>query len=226
MTDASSRGRDLRTSQPAGPSSVDTPRRRIQEAATQLFVTQGYRGTSVKDITLACSLTPGALYNHFPSKESVLYAIILKTHVQLDFELERAVEAVGDAPDERLFALVHAFALFHQQHRRETLVANLEYVELSGDDRADIVARRRHHRARFEEILTAGVASGAFVLPRGDGENDIKLVTTAIVNMAIRLSEIHGPDTHMDDDSLAAFHAELALRMVLTEARRRRGFRR
>jgi len=210
------------SSPPVALASVDTPRRRIQAAATELFVTQGYRGTSVKDITRACDLTPGALYNHFPSKESLLHAIILETHIELDAQLARALVDVGDAAEERLFALVHAFALFHHRHRREALVANLEYVELTGEDRAEIVGRRRHHRQQFESVLTDGVADGAFVLPHGDGVNDIKLATTAIVNMAIRLSEVHGPDTHMEDDALASFHAELALRMVEGDNARRK----
>ena len=49
---------------------------RIAEAAIELFYSQGATATSVRDITSACGLTPGALYNHFSSKEQLLYVLI------------------------------------------------------------------------------------------------------------------------------------------------------
>src|SRR5262245_55098829 len=46
-----------------------TLQRRIADAAIELFYRNGATATSVRDITAACGLSPGALYNHFSSKE-------------------------------------------------------------------------------------------------------------------------------------------------------------
>jgi AcrR family transcriptional regulator len=55
--------------------STDT-RSRILSAAVRLFGEQGYAGTSVRDIAESLGLTKAALYYHFPSKETILDALL------------------------------------------------------------------------------------------------------------------------------------------------------
>jgi AcrR family transcriptional regulator len=50
-------------------------RRRIVEAALQLFSVKGYFNTSVSDLLTATQLTKGGLYCHFQSKEEIWYAV-------------------------------------------------------------------------------------------------------------------------------------------------------
>jgi AcrR family transcriptional regulator len=50
----------------------------ILNKAIGIFLSKGYHGTSVDDITKAAGLTKGALYWHFKNKEAVLKDIILK----------------------------------------------------------------------------------------------------------------------------------------------------
>ncbi len=49
-------------------------RRAILEAAASLFDEHGYEGASTTDIIMRSGLTRGALYHHFPSKESIAVA--------------------------------------------------------------------------------------------------------------------------------------------------------
>lgn len=53
-------------------------RDRILEAATDLFVAQGFAGTTVADVQTAAGLTAGsgALYKHFASKEELFAACV------------------------------------------------------------------------------------------------------------------------------------------------------
>lgn len=53
----------------------ETTHAEIIEAAEQLFAKQGYESTSVQDIADKCSMTKGALYHHFKSKEELLEKI-------------------------------------------------------------------------------------------------------------------------------------------------------
>jgi AcrR family transcriptional regulator len=55
----------------------DTPRRLI-DAATSLFATRGFDGTSVRDVTAAAEANLGAITYHFGSKQG-LYEAVLET---------------------------------------------------------------------------------------------------------------------------------------------------
>ncbi len=60
---------------------------RIVDAALELFAQNGYLGTSMSDIAKQLSITKGALYKHFASKQEILDQIIRKMN---DLDLERA----------------------------------------------------------------------------------------------------------------------------------------
>lgn len=53
-----------------------TTRERILDVAATLFITQGYDGTSLREIADEMGFTKAALYYHFPSKEDLLRALI------------------------------------------------------------------------------------------------------------------------------------------------------
>jgi len=50
--------------------------KKILMAATELFARQGYHKTTITDIAQAVNLTSGAVFHHFPSKESLLEAVV------------------------------------------------------------------------------------------------------------------------------------------------------
>lgn len=62
-------------------------RERILETSGALFNTQGYKATSLSDITDATGLTKGAIYRHFTSKEEL-------ENRSLNYLSERLMEAV------------------------------------------------------------------------------------------------------------------------------------
>jgi len=52
----------------------------ILQAAHDLFIKQGYHGTSMRQIAREAHTALGGLYNHFPSKEAVFEAVFLAFH--------------------------------------------------------------------------------------------------------------------------------------------------
>jgi AcrR family transcriptional regulator len=74
-----------------------TTRERILDAARDLFLRQGFAGTTVTQIEAAAQLSPGSgsFYRHFRSKHDVLRAVV-------DREVERidAERQLGPEPDE------------------------------------------------------------------------------------------------------------------------------
>ncbi len=67
-------------------------RRRILEAAGQLFRTHGFEAVTVADVMKAASLTHGAFYGHFTSKDDLIaqtLAHIVSTGIPEDLDLAR-----------------------------------------------------------------------------------------------------------------------------------------
>ena len=73
-------------------SSAPAPGRResILDAAEDLFLRQGYEGTSVHQVVQRVGIAQGTFYYHFPSKEAVLDALV-----------ERALHPFGEAAQTR-----------------------------------------------------------------------------------------------------------------------------
>ena len=75
----------------------------LLEAAAGLFASQGYKSTSMRDISKAVGMLPGSIYYHFPSKDDLLLAIYEAGVEQITQTFEAAVESLDD-PWERLQA--------------------------------------------------------------------------------------------------------------------------
>lgn len=58
-------------------SSKRTKKQAILETALQLFVSQGFHGTSTATIAREAGVATGTLFHHFPSKEQLLEQLFL-----------------------------------------------------------------------------------------------------------------------------------------------------
>lgn len=204
-----------RARRPARAAAERHPRERIHDAALELFYDRGFHATTVRHIMGACDLTPGALYNHYGSKENILYELVTESHDHLDARIEAEQDAAAGDPAAQLQAVITAFARFHSDERRLAVVGTLEYRHLPEAQRREVINRRMRHRRLLERILTQGVEEGRFELPPTKGGNTAKITATALANVAMRLSEAFGPETKISHSELAAHHAELALHSVL-----------
>ena len=181
---------------------------RIEEAALDLFFDQGFKATTMREIALACGLTAGSLYNHFSSKDQLLYRIVKRVHDVLDRDLAEAVREADGAPREQLRAYVHRHALLHTGLRKEARVANLEIGSLPEPERTEIVDTRRRLRLNLKDIIDRGVAAEEFDVA------DSTVVTNAILNMSIRIPDWFRREGPLSAEDVAELHADLALRMV------------
>lgn len=81
-------------------------RRRILGVALELFGTEGYAGTSIRDITERMGLTKASLYYHFRSKEEILDAITRPIKEELEALLAEASADPKPAPADLLAKVV------------------------------------------------------------------------------------------------------------------------
>lgn len=86
------------------PRDAEKVRRRLQEAALQLYQTRGYEQTTAADIAAEAGVTQRTFFRHFPDKREVLFG-------GEDEFIDTLTSAVVSAPQELgpLEAILHAF---------------------------------------------------------------------------------------------------------------------
>ena len=194
-------------------SPLDT-RERIHAAGLTLFNARGYTGTTVREIADASALTPGAIYNHFLSKDALLFAIVDRVHDEADAVLNETLRQAGRDPVGQLEALAADFTAFHIARPRETRVANRDYIYLPAGERESIVRRRRRVRGLFADVLREGERSGSFSFGALDSDDAIQAASMAILNMVVLVAEWFDPAGPRSALQTAALHGRLALRIA------------
>jgi AcrR family transcriptional regulator len=88
-------------------------RQDILLAAHQLFLSNGYHGTSMRKIADKAGIALGGIYNHFPSKEELFLEVLIRFHPIFD-----VLPALANAEGETVAELVNDAA--------QRLVSNIE----------------------------------------------------------------------------------------------------
>jgi TetR/AcrR family transcriptional regulator, cholesterol catabolism regulator len=187
---------------------------RLAAAAIDLFYERGALATTVRDITSACGLTPGALYNHFESKDHLLYLVVRDIHRQVDDQLAALLAATEDSPVTQLTAAVRLLVSHTAGFKKRSRVANREFTLMTGSRRLEITAIRRQMRDRFAAIILAGAQQGVFSLVGGDDIVAATLHAATITTMCVRISESTLGNIPLSMTELQDRFAELSLRML------------
>ena len=75
------RQRNAQLTMPEEPATKgERTREAIMDAAYQLFLRNGYHGTSMRDIARAAGIALGGIYNHFNTKEEIYTAMLVERH--------------------------------------------------------------------------------------------------------------------------------------------------
>ena len=185
---------------------------RVLATAAAMFVERGAAATSVRDLTRACGLTPGALYNHFASKDVLLDTIVQHGHLRMQRRVEASLAAAAPDPFAQLAAFVHAYVGGHLDEPDLAQVVRREYLHLSPQRHRAVVTQRRRFRRVLESVLSQGVTAGAFALAGGPGAVTGQAVM--ILDMCSRTAEWFVPGRPGDADELIARYVEVVARMV------------
>jgi AcrR family transcriptional regulator len=190
------------------------PAYRLLEAADKLFYSQGVPATTVREITSACGLSPGALYNHFNSKDDLLYVLVGHRHLRLERDIIAAQRLVAGDPVSEFVAIIGVYVRAHAAGRQGALVANREYRHLSGPRREEVTAIRRRLRDRMVSVLRRGSKSGVFDISGGSDKRSLTITAAAVLEMCINCSQWFRPRGDMTIEELELRFVDLSLRMV------------
>lgn len=138
-------------------------RAEIAAAAARFFAEQGYHTVGMREIAEAVGMRGASLYNHFSSKEEMLYAIALgMTKVPVEQHIP-LLDGEG-TPSTRLAALLRAHIRHLAEHRVEHLVGLRELAALTPEHRVEITDHRRYYQRRVRDVVAAGVRAGEFAV--------------------------------------------------------------
>lgn len=187
----------------------------IIETALQFFSRYGYEGTSMRQIAGAVGVKPASLYNHYASKEDILWAIAQRAQDELALAQARVFEEVEDTVD-RLETFVRMHVAFHARNPRRADITNSQLRSLSAQRWELVVAFRDSYERRLRSLLRHGHREGAFVV------TEARITSYAILEMGMGVATWFRPDGPVSVSRLAGLHAQIALRMVGVDITTRR----
>lgn len=198
------------------PAAADKPAtpERIVDAGLQLFSDRGFQGTTVGEIERAAGLTPraGALYKHFPSKESVLEAAF-ERHVAEIEALHSAIEMMplGDLRAELTLLLRWGFQTLARERalRRIVITEGDRFPELKRRFREGVVDRSYAEATTF---IRMKMDSGE--LPEGDAEAIAVLIAGSLLGYNLELDVFGRPPAGVDEERLIAAAVEACMALA------------
>ena len=190
----------------------ETTKTSILKQSGLLFNTQGYKATSLSDITEATKLTKGAIYRHFKSKDHLEKEALLFLSTTMFERMSAHIKAQKTAPD-KLRAL---FGFF------ETYISNppikggcpLLNASTEADDahpvlRKQAVSILNTLRDSIITMLDNGVKYGQ--LKPGIDKEYYASIIIATLEGAIMMSKLRGNN---EDITLATRHLETVIRDI------------
>lgn len=152
--------------------------RTILRTAHQLFMEQGYRAVTTRQIADACGLTQPALYHYFADKQDLYVAVMLGDLAKTKAALERIAHREEDM-EERLRQVVR-YLLSTTHHDMSMMMHDIRQ-ELS-DERQRVLteAFRNSMLAPIAGILHDGVEQG---LLRDQEHGGVDVMTAAFLFM-------------------------------------------
>jgi AcrR family transcriptional regulator len=153
---------------PAGGRRDDAPltaeggqrRREVLDCAVKLFAEKGFDGTSINDIAAMTTLKKPSLYHYFPSKQSILAAVLEDGIAEL-WPAAQDIARISD-PVERIRRLLAAHLSNFRRKLPHIVVFLLERTKVDADLAATYLEQRRQYDAFYVEAIREGQEQGLF----------------------------------------------------------------
>jgi AcrR family transcriptional regulator len=135
---------------------------RIEEAAKQLFIKQGFHATSTRNIAVRAGTSLGNLYNYYPTKEAILLSIISKYQKVIDERLKSIFDQIEHPLSTdgltRFARLVKQMVNEHHDFWLLMYIDVLEFENRHFCKMFENVAQKLRHRfaKSFEELRSSG----------------------------------------------------------------------
>ena len=156
----------------------EATRNRVLEAARELFDTQGYQGTTIREIARHAGVSVGSVFTTFASKGEILSQVMEERLDSLYAELDRVVPHLrGSTVDKlrSLYAILFAFEAPRTNLFLSHIAAAYDWTLSVG---AKPYGANQRIRELLREIIVTGVEAGE-VDPKADVGGFVELLVGA-----------------------------------------------
>jgi TetR/AcrR family transcriptional regulator, cholesterol catabolism regulator len=138
----------------------EATRRRVLDAARELFETEGYEETTVRAIARRAGVSVGSVFTNFQCKLDILSEVMGERLSELYEELDRVGHQLRGSTADRLRSLFGLFFAFETRRKRLFLA----HIAATYDWRPGATATPFGHNERLKQVirdcLARGVAAG------------------------------------------------------------------
>lgn len=192
-----------------------TTRDRLIEAAVELFGTNGFNETSMRDLASEVGIKAPALYNHFRSKEEIFIEAISVTLEDFHSEVTKRDDPTLSGL-ERLENMVTRHVIYQIDHARiakanDRLIESSALDRLSHEQRDAIRSMLRKYLDTMTDVCTHVVRDA------GREPKDVRLVALAIGSMCDKVLSWYRPNGKYPKQKIAAHFCRLARSMLEAE---------
>lgn len=187
-------------------------RERVMQVALQMFLANGYAGTSLKSVADELGVSPPALYWYFPSKED-LYSSVIEQAMQEFLDYVRDSITDND-PVYKLSQLVRAHVTWQLQQSEIaqafdlTMTVKGRSTEIPESRLAPIRKLEHDYVDLVRSILRGGVEQGVFAV------DDLVTTAFAIITMCEYVNTWYNADGPLSVAAVANRYEGLARKMV------------
>jgi AcrR family transcriptional regulator len=179
----------------------------LRDAALRLIARHGYEAVSMRRLADEVGVQAAALYRYFPTKEDLLFTLMLEHMEALVETWSMLADAKAD-PRDQLAAFVRNHIAFHLARRSSTHVNNLELRSLSPERLGRILALREAYEKELRAILQRGADARVFDV------EDAALVAMAIIQMITGVIVWFRPDERLSIADVTERYLTMTLRLA------------
>ncbi|SOH92510.1 transcriptional regulator, TetR family [Monaibacterium marinum] len=192
-------------------SSGEKTRAMVEDAAIRLIARYGFAAVSMRQIAREVGVQAGALYLYTPDKQSLLFDIMRGHLVHLLDSWQQHSPPVETPAVIRLERFVRFHIDYHIMRAEKVFISYMELRNLEPENFSEIERLRRDYEHVIEEILTAGVAEGAFE------HTDSRLTTMAMIAMLTGVSTWYRDGGRLPAGAIATRYVDMAFRLAGAE---------
>jgi phenylacetate-CoA ligase len=181
---------------------------RLLVAALDEFYDVGYHGATVRSIAERAGVSLPTLYNHYPSKQSLLVRLCHSTMDDLYEASTKALRAAEGGPEAHFRALTTVHVDHHVHRQKDSFVATTELRSLSTAVRREIIFKRDRQQRLFDNVVLSGIGSGVFHVI------EPLAASRAIVTMCTSVAQWYRPYGPLTPDQIAQLYVNYGLQML------------
>jgi AcrR family transcriptional regulator len=181
-----------------------TRREQIIATAQKMMRSQGYQGTSMRDIASALQIEAASLYNHISSKDEILRSTCFEMAEKFLLGIHEVNDIYFNA-SERLAMAVRNHIRIITENLNASFVFIHEWRNLADEPRKEFIFLRDEYENEFRKILVTGEDEGLF------NEVNNKFAVLTILSSLNWVVEWYNPEGEMDPQQIAEKLTEFIL---------------